>query len=337
MAEAYRKDVQAVLSELGVDKTQGLDEAEIQSRQTRFGMNALPTDKGVNWAQLILGQFTDVMVIILIVAAVISALLGEATDVIVILAIVALNAALGIYQEYQAEQALAALSRLQVPQVRVRRGGKIHEISAEELVPGDIVLIGEGDRIPADGRLTESINLQIEEAALTGESVPVEKSIDAIEAQNSVAIGDRKNMAYMGTSVNYGRGEIVVTSTGLNTEIGNIATMLLQVEEGITPLQKRLNYLGHILATGAVIVVAIVFFVGFLVQGIPAEQMFLIAISLAVAAVPEGVASAGHHRIVFGRQSNGQAQCPDSTAARGRDSRFGERDLLRQDRNLDQE
>ena len=250
MAEAYRKDVQAVLSELGVDKTQGLDEAEIQSRQTRFGMNALPTDKGVNWAQLILGQFTDVMVIILIVAAVISALLGEATDVIVILAIVALNAALGIYQEYQAEQALAALSRLQVPQVRVRRGGNIHEISAEELVPGDIVLIGEGDRIPADGRLTESINLQIEEAALTGESVPVEKSIDAIEAQNSVAIGDRKNMAYMGTSVNYGRGEIVVTSTGLNTEIGNIATMLLQVEEGTTPLQKRLNHLGHILATG---------------------------------------------------------------------------------------
>ena len=289
MAEAYRQNVQAILSELGVDKTQGLDEAEIQSRQTRYGMNALPTDKGVNWAQLILGQFTDVMVIILIVAAVISALLGEATDVIVILAIVALNAALGIYQEYQAEQALAALSRLQVPQVRVRRGGNIHEISAEELVPGDIVLIGEGDRIPADGRLTESINLQIEEAALTGESVPVEKSIDAIEAQNSVAIGDRKNMAYMGTSVNYGRGEIVVTNTGLNTEIGNIATMLLQVEEGITPLQKRLNHLGHILATGAVIVVAIVFFVGFLVQGIPAERMFLIAISLAVAAVPEGL------------------------------------------------
>ncbi|MDE2854262.1 MAG: cation-translocating P-type ATPase [Chloroflexota bacterium] len=289
MAEAYHQDVQAALLELGVDKTAGLDEAAVSSRQAEYGRNALPTDKGVNWAQLILGQFTDVMVIILIVAAFISALLGEATDVIVILAIVALNAMLGIYQEYQAEQALAALSRLQVPQVRVRRGAQVHEISAEELVPGDIVLIGEGDRIPADGRLIESINLQIEEAALTGESVPVEKATDAIAAQDAISLGDRRNMAYMGTSVNYGRGEMVVTNTGLRTEIGNIATMLMQVEEGTTPLQRRLNHLGKILATAALIVVAIVFIVGFWVQGIPAEQMFLIAISLAVAAVPEGL------------------------------------------------
>ena len=289
MAEAYRQDVQSTLFVLGVDKTIGLDDAEIQSRQEEFGNNALPTDKGVDWVKLILRQFTDVMVIILIVAAFISALLGEATDVVVILAIVALNAMLGIYQEYQAEQALAALSRLQVPQVRVRRGGHIHEVSAEELVPGDIVLIGEGDRIPADGRLIESINLQIEEAALTGESVPVEKDSDAIKSQDAIALGDRKNMAYMGTTVNYGRGEMVVIGTGLRTEIGNIATMLMQVEEGTTPLQRRLNHLGRILATAALVVVAIVFIVGFWVQGIPAEQMFLIAISLAVAAVPEGL------------------------------------------------
>ena len=289
MAEAYRQDVQSTLTGLGVDKTVGLEYAEIQSRLEKYGKNALPTDQGVNWAKLILGQFTDVMVIILIVAAFISTLLGEATDVIVILAIVALNAMLGIYQEYQAEQALAALSRLQVPQVRVRRGGQIREISAEDLVPGDIVLIGEGDRIPADGRLIESINLQAEEAALTGESVPVEKVTDAISAQGSIALGDRVNMAYMGTTVNYGRGEMVVIDTGLSTEIGNIATMLMQVEEGTTPLQRRLNHLGRILATAALIVVAIVFIVGFWVQGIPAEQMFLIAISLAVAAVPEGL------------------------------------------------
>ena len=289
MAQAYRQDVQSTLSELGVDKTLGLTDAEVQSRLEKFGRNALPTDQGVNWARLILAQFTDIMVIILIVAAFISAILGEATDVIVILAIVALNAMLGIYQEYQAEQALAALSRLQVPQVRVRRGGRIHEISAEELAPGDIVLIGEGDRIPADGRLIESINLQVEEAALTGESVPVEKGIEAIEANQAIALGDRVNMAYMGTTVNYGRGEMVVTNTGLRTEIGNIATMLMQVEEGTTPLQRRLNYLGRILAAAALIVVAIVFIVGFWVQGIPAEQMFLIAISLAVAAVPEGL------------------------------------------------
>ncbi len=289
MAEVYREDVSTVLAELTVDASHGLSETEAQLRQSKFGKNALPSDEGVNWARLILAQFTDVMVIILIVAALISALLGEATDVIVILAIVVLNALLGIYQEYQAEQALAALSRLQVPQVRVRRDGHIHEISAEDLVPGDIVLIGEGDRIPADGRLIEAINLQIEEAALTGESVPVEKRTGALQSADSIAIGDRVNMAYMGTAVNYGRGELVVTNTGLKTEIGNIATMLLQVEEGTTPLQRRLNHLGHILATGALIVVAIVFVVGFLVQGIPAEQMFLIAISLAVAAVPEGL------------------------------------------------
>ena len=289
MTEAYRQDARATLSELGVEPTQGLGAVEIQTRQAQFGRNALPTDKGVNWAQLLLGQFTDVMVIILIAAAFISALLGEATDVIVILAIVALNAMLGIYQEYQAEQALAALSRLQVPQVRARRGGRIHEISAEELVPGDIVLIGEGDRIPADGRLIQTINLQVEEAALTGESIPVEKHIEALDAGEAIALGDRLNMAYMGTTVNYGRGEMVVIHTGLRTEIGNIATMLMQVEAGTTPLQRRLNHLGRILATAAIIVVVIVFIVGFWVQGIPAEQMFLIAISLAVAAVPEGL------------------------------------------------
>lgn len=288
-AEPYRQGTVQVLAGLDVDSVKGLSDSDAAARQSQFGKNILPSDDGVNWFQLILSQFTDVMVIVLIVAAVISAFLGEATDVIVILAIVALNALLGIYQEYQAEQALAALSRLQAPQVRVRRGGHVHEISAEELTPGDIVLIGEGDRIPADGRLIESINLQIEEAALTGESVPVEKITDAITTEGAVSIGDRANMAYMGTAVNYGRGEMVVTQTGLQTEIGNIATMLLQVEGGATPLQRRLNYLGRILATAALIVVAIVFFVGFLIQGIPAEQMFLIAISLAVAAVPEGL------------------------------------------------
>ena len=170
-----------------------------------------------------------------------------------------------------------------------------------ELVPGDIVLINEGDRIPADGRLIEVINLQIDEAALTGESVPVGKGLESIESELAIALGDRKNMAYMGTAVNYGRGEMAVTSTGLSTEIGNIATMLLQVEEGSTPLQRRLNYLGRILASAALIVVAIVFIVGFLVQGIPAEQMFLIAISLAVAAVPEGLPALVTIGLILGR------------------------------------
>ena len=289
MAEVYRQSTQAILDALGVDKSLGLNPAEVQARQEKYGKNVLPTDKGVDWLRLILGQFTDIMVIILIIAAVISAVLGEATDVVVILAIVALNAMLGIYQEYRAEQALAALSRLQVPQVRVRRGGQVQEISAEELVPGDMVLLEEGDRVPADGRLVDAVNLQIEEAALTGESVPVSKDTATIQSSENITVGDRQNMAFMGTAVNYGRGEMVVTTTGLQTELGNIAAMLLQVEEGITPLQRRLNQLGRILAAGALIVVAIVFVVGFVVQGIPANQMFLIAISLAVAAVPEGL------------------------------------------------
>ena len=289
MPEAYHSDVSAVLDSLEVDRSIGLSSREVDARQLKVGKNILPTEDGFSWVQLILGQFTDVMVIILIVAAIISALLGEATDVIVILAIVVLNAMLGIYQEYQAEQALAALSRLQVPLVRVRRDDQVHEISAEELVPGDIVLIEEGDRIPADGRLIDTINLQIEEAVLTGESVPVAKETGAIAGDSRVAVGDRLNMAFMGTVVNYGRGEMVVTSTGLKTEIGHIAALLLQVEEGTTPLQRRLNQLGRILAIAALIVVAIVFLVGFAVQGIPAEQMFLIAVSLAVAAVPEGL------------------------------------------------
>lgn len=289
MAEVFRQSIQETLDEFGVEKAKGLDSSEIASRQDKHGKNVLPTDEGVDWVKLVMAQFTDIMVVILIIAAVISAVLGEATDVIVILAIVVLNAMLGIYQEFQAEQALSALSKLQVPQVRVRRDGQVHEISAEELVPGDIVLLEEGDRVPADGRLIESINLQIEEAALTGESVPAGKNTNPIESDENVGVGDRKNMAFMGTSINYGRGEMVITTTGLNTEIGNIAAMLLQVEEGITPLQRRLNQLGQILATGALIVVAIVFVVGFFVQGIPADQMFLIAISLAVAAVPEGL------------------------------------------------
>ncbi len=289
MSETYQQDVEQVLESLGVERAIGLADSEVIERQTRYGLNVLPSDDGINWIQLVLGQFTDVMVLILIVAAIISAALGEATDVIVILAIVVLNAILGIYQEYQAEQALAALSRLQVPQVRTRRAGQVHEISAEELVPGDIVLIEEGDRIPADGRLIDVINLQIEEAVLTGESIPVSKETGAVVSNEKVAVGDQINMAFMGTAVNYGRGEMVVTTTGLNTEIGHIAALLLQVEEGITPLQRRLNQLGRILATAALLVVAIVFVVGFAVQGIPADQMFLIAVSLAVAAVPEGL------------------------------------------------
>lgn len=288
MPELYQLNVQEALAELDTNIETGLSTVEVQQRQAKYGRNILPTGEGTNWVQLIVGQFTDLMVIILIVAAVISFFLGDAKDVVVILAIVILNAALGIYQEYRAEQALAALSALQVPLVRVRRDGEVHQISAEELVPGDIVILQEGDRVPADGRLVESVNLQIDESALTGESVPVEKTSAPLPGNGNVALGDRVNMGYLGTAVNYGRGTLAVSRIGLQTELGNIAAMLLQVEEGITPLQRRLNQLGKTLAVGAGIIVAIVFVAGIL-RGIPLADMFLTSISLAVAAVPEGL------------------------------------------------
>ena len=288
MPEFYKLSVEETLTDLSSTIETGLDSAEVTKRQEKYGLNVLPTDEGTNWIQLIISQFSDLMVIILIIAAIISFFLGDAKDVIVILAIVILNAVLGVYQEFRAERALAALNALQVPLVRVRRNREIHQVSAEQLVPGDIVILGEGDRIPADGRLTESVNLRIEEAALTGESLPVDKNIARMETNEAIAVADRTNMVYMGTTVNYGRGEFVVTSTGLQTELGNIAALLLQVEQGITPLQRRINRLGQILAVGAGIVVGIVFLAG-LLRGIPAQEMFLTAISLAVAAVPEGL------------------------------------------------
>ena len=288
MTDYYKLSVADTLTDLKTTPSTGLNDAEVSQRLAQYGKNALPVDAGTNWFKLILGQFTDLMVIILIAAAVISAFLGDTKDVVIIMAIVLLNAVLGVYQEYQAERALAALSAMQVPLVRVRRNGEVQQMSAEDLVPGDMVILGEGDRIPADGRLIQSINLQIEEAALTGESVPVNKDTEAITDGENVPLGDRHNMVYMGTAVNYGRGEMAVTQTGLKTELGNIAAMLLQVEEGITPLQRRLNRLGQTLALGAGVVVALVFVAG-LIRGIPPADMFLTAISLAVAAVPEGL------------------------------------------------
>jgi Ca2+-transporting ATPase len=228
-------------------------------------------------------------VIVLLVAAVLSFFIGDTKDALVIIAIVILNAALGFFQEYQAEQALAALSAMQTPQVRVRRDGHVHELSATDLIPGDIVLLESGDRIPADGRLVEAVNLQIDESALTGESVAVQKESKAMEDSDPApALADRHNVAYMGTSVTYGRGVLVVTDTGLQTQLGTIAALLQRVEEGRTPLQERLSKMGLYLASAALVVTVIVFITGVL-RGEDVREMFLTAISLAVAAIPEGL------------------------------------------------
>ncbi|MBN1965578.1 MAG: HAD-IC family P-type ATPase, partial [Anaerolineae bacterium] len=287
MSEYYRQGVGDVLGALQVDSAAGLTEAAVSQRQEQHGKNVLPVESGESWIRLLIAQFTDIMVLVLIGAALVSAVLGDVKDVIVILAIVVLNAALGFFQEYRAEQSLAALSAMQVPLVRVRRGGHVHQVSAEELVPGDIVLIEAGDSIPADGRLIESVNLQIVEAAMTGESVPVQKNTTPL-AESDVPLAERTNMVFMGTSVAYGRGELVVTSTGLQTELGNIAALLQGVVEGKTPLQGRLETLGKVLAGAAFALVVIVFIAGVL-RGNPVQEMLLTAISLAVAAIPEGL------------------------------------------------
>jgi P-type Ca2+ transporter type 2C len=288
MVDAYRQTATEALAELKSNRETGLTKSEAAARIAQYGPNTLPAGEGTNFVKLLFEQFTDVMVIMLIIAAGISLFLGETVDFIVIVIIVVLNAALGVYQEFRAEQALAALSAMQVPLVRVRRDGEVHQISATELVPGDIVLLEEGDSVPADGRIIESINLRIEEAALTGESVPVDKTSSPLPGEGNVGVGDRTNMAFMGTAVTYGRGTLLVTDTALKTEIGKIAGMLMGVEEGTTPLQRRLNQLGRTLASGAIVVVIVVFIAG-LARGIPAQDMFLIAVSLAVAAVPEGL------------------------------------------------
>ncbi len=286
MSDFYQRSIEETIAELGVDPAVGLSEDEIRSRQQQYGLNELPKEAGEPWWKLLLSQFTELMVLVLIGAAVISAVIGDMKDVIIILAIVVLNAALGFYQEYRAEQALAALSAMQVPVVRTRRAGHVTNVSATDLVPGDVILVEAGDSIPADGRLIEAVNLQVEESALTGESLPVEKHVDPLD--HEAALGERQNMVFMGTAAAYGRGEYVVTGTGLRTELGNIATLLQGVAEGQTPLQERLDNLGKILAVAAGVLVLMVFLAGVL-RGNPVQEMLLTAISLAVAAIPEGL------------------------------------------------
>ncbi len=287
MSEYYQRPAASVLAELN-SSAAGLHADEAARRLKQHGPNALPHSAGPGVLQIFLRQFANLMVVILLIAAVVSYFLGDIKDVVIILIIAILNAVLGTYQEYRAEQALAALSAMQVPRVRVRRDGAVHEVSAEDLVPGDIVLLGEGDRVPADGRLIEAANMQIEEAALTGESVPVSKSAQPIPGSDPVPLGSRSNMAYMGTSINFGRAEMVVTATGLKTELGKIATLLMGVAETETPLQKRINRLGQILVLGAVVVVIAVFILG-VARGIALNDMLITAIGLAVAAVPESL------------------------------------------------
>ncbi|MFZ5858870.1 MAG: cation-translocating P-type ATPase [Chloroflexota bacterium] len=297
-------NTEEVLKNLKV-KDRGLTTEEARSRQAAYGLNQLMEAPRPGLLHMLWEQINSFVVWLLIIASVISALLGDEIEAAAIMAIVVLNAVLGIIQERRAEEALAALKKLAAPEAQVLRDGHRTSVPARELVPGDMVFLEAGNFIPADVRLLEAVNLRVEEASLTGESLPVQKSAATVLDQD-VPLGDRKNTAFMGTLVSYGRGRGVVVSTGMRTQLGLIAEMLQNVEEEETPLQRRLDQLGKTLSIGALVLVAVVFIValinytsiGELFTGPLAyvkeyakdiTEVFIIAISLAIAAVPEGL------------------------------------------------
>jgi P-type Ca2+ transporter type 2C len=296
----HTSEVEEVLNALGTHAASGLSDEEAARRLAERGPNELE-DRGTRRPWVILWeQFTSAMIVILIVAAVVSALLGDYVDSIAIAAIVVLNAALGYAQEYRAERAMAALKRLSAPSVRVRREGHVREISASELVPGDVALLEAGNLVPADGRLLEGANLRVQESALTGESEPVDKDPAALEEEDA-PLGERAGMVYSSTVVASGRGLFIVTETGMATELGKIAAMIQAADSEQTPLQRRMNQVGKVLALAALAIVGVVFVLG-LLRGEDLEVMFLTAVSLAVAAVPEGLAAVVTIALALGAQ-----------------------------------
>jgi len=283
----HTKAPEDVVKALRSHHEKGLDPEEAARRLAEEGPNELEEQPRPSFWSMLLDQFKDFLVLILIVASLISMLLGDWIEAGAILAIVILNGVLGVIQESKAEEALAALQKMAAPEAEVIRGGHRLRIPARELVRGDIVLLEAGNYVPADLRLLEAVNLRIDEASLTGESVPVRKQATGI-FDREIPLGDRRNMAYMGTLVTYGRGKGVVVNTGMYTQLGLIAGMIQSYEEEPTPLQIKLAQLGKTLGWGALAICAVVFLLGWL-RGLPPLEMFITAVSLAIAAVPEGL------------------------------------------------
>jgi P-type Ca2+ transporter type 2C len=300
MNDWYGRTTTEILDFFGVNRSNGLSPQQVEFRQKEQGPNELVERGGRTPWQILWEQLTATMVVILIIAAVISGLLGSFKDTIAIGAIVVLYALLGFTQEYRAEQAMAALKKLAVPLVKVLRGGRLKEISARELVPGDIIQLETGNVVPADSRLLESVNLRIQEAALTGESEPVEKQTEPLTGAD-LPLGDRRNMAYMGTVVTVGRGQAVVVATGMQTELGKIANLIQQAGHEQTPLQRRLDQLGRVLAVIGLGIAALIFGLG-LWRGDNLTHMLLTAVSVAVAIVPEGLPAVVTITLALGAQ-----------------------------------
>ncbi|HHJ38191.1 MAG TPA: calcium-translocating P-type ATPase, PMCA-type [Methylothermaceae bacterium] len=278
--------VEEVLQRLQVDPAQGLSEQEAAVRCQHFGPNRLLEKPPASVWQILLRQFKSLLILILIGAAGLAWAIGELTDALVILVVVFINALLGFYQEYRAEQSLAVLKKMLVPEAEVRRSGKERMIPATEIVPGDIVIFDAGDRVPADGRLIQAHNLQVDESSLTGESHPATKIVEPLPEE--LPLADRRNMLYMNTSITRGRAEMVVTAIGMETEIGQLAAMLAQAEEAQTPLQIQLDGLGKRLAALAGMVVVLMLSGGWL-RGQPWTDLIFTAVALAVASIPEGL------------------------------------------------
>lgn len=276
-----------ILVDLQTDDKKGLEPGEAARRLQLVGPNQLTEKKKISPVAIFLAQFKDFMVIVLMVATVISGILEEYADAITILAIIFINAVLGFIQEYRAEQSLEALKKMTAPEATVVRGGVTSKVPASQLIPGDLVILETGDIVPADLRIIESSQLEASEAALTGESQPVKKKAEIVLAEGS-SVGDRKNLSYMGTVITRGKGLGVVVETGMQTEMGQIAGYIQQVEDEETPLQKRLGQLGRWLVAFCFVIVGVVVVAGIL-RGEPLHRMFLTGVSLAVAAIPEGL------------------------------------------------
>jgi len=295
----YCSEVDDVLTETHSTRD-GLTAAEAAKRLAENGKNKLAEGKKDPLVKRFFAQMADPMIIMLFVAAVISAVTsrysGEGfADVIIIMFVVIVNAALGVYQENKAEKALEALQEMSSAMSKVLRNGHIVTVKSEDIVVGDVVILEAGDAVPADGRIIDSKSMKIEEAALTGESVPVDKVIEMLYMQGTsdISLGDRKNMVYMGSTVVYGRGMAVITATGMDTEMGKIADALATAKEGLTPLQIKLAQLSHILTKLVIGICAVIFVVGLIREGQLTTSgilnSFMIAVSLAVAAIPEGL------------------------------------------------
>jgi Ca2+-transporting ATPase len=322
--EWYLQSVEEVTNNLQTDINTGLTNEQVAKKQVEYGLNQLKAKKKKSLLKKFINQFKDFTIIVLIIAAIVSGIVGVSegegiTDTVIILIVVILNAVIGVAQESKAEKSLEALQKLSDHSSKVIRNGKLDVIPSKMLVPGDIVVLETGDYIPADLRIVEAVNLKVQESALTGESVPIEKQVQELAGED-IGIADRNNMLFSSSLVTYGRGKGIVVETGMNTEVGKIATMLDSTEENITPLQQKLNGLGKILGIVALAICAVIFVIG-LLYGKEPIHMFMTAVSLAVAAIPEGLVAVSTIVLAVGVRKNGKEKCNSKKAPSSRNIR----------------